>query len=89
MEKPLISLLDAIPTTSRALIVEELKRRDPALLHELRTAAKPTNQQSHAIVNLLIDALSENYGPGHIPNERGKAIDDAIADYFLTWPRYE
>jgi hypothetical protein len=88
MEKPMTSLLEAIPPTSRALIVEELKRRDPDLLQELRTAIEPTNQQSHAIVNLLIDALSENYGPGHIPNERGKAIDDAIADYFLTWPRY-
>lgn len=81
------NVLDAIPPESRALIVEELMRRNPDLLEELRAARKPTNDQSHYVVDLLIDALSENYGPGHIPNERGKAIDDAIADYFLAWPR--
>jgi hypothetical protein len=33
-----------------------------------------------------MDALSANYGPGHIPNEYGKAIDKAISAYLLAWP---
>jgi hypothetical protein len=28
----------------------------------------------------------EHYGPGHEPDERGKAIDNAIGDYLLAWP---
>jgi transposase InsO family protein len=35
---------------------------------------------------VLIAALRENYGPGHIPNEYGKTIDNAIGAYFTAWP---
>lgn len=59
------NVVDAIPPEQRALIVEELTRRNPALLAELRGAQKPTNDQSDAVVDVLIDALSANYGPGH------------------------
>jgi len=81
-------VLDAIPADHRALIEEELAHRRPALLAELRSSQKPTNDQSDAVVDALSDALSENYGPGHIPNDRGKAIDNAIGAYLLAWPIY-
>lgn len=80
------NVLDAIPPGDRALIVEELARRNPDLLNELRTNHEPTNAQSDAVVDVLYGAMSENYGPGHIPNERGKAIDNAIGVYLLAWP---
>jgi hypothetical protein len=67
--------LDAIPDEARVLIVEELQRRNPALLAELRTTDKPTNEQSDAIVNALSYALSANYGPGHMPNEYGRRLN--------------
>lgn len=82
------NVLNAIPPEHRTLIEEELKRRDPALLAELRGTQEPTNDQSDAVVRVLYFALSENYGPGHIPNEYGKAIDNAIGAYLLAWPKY-
>jgi hypothetical protein len=87
MEEPMSNVLDGISPQSRTVIVEELERRNPELLEELRGTPEPTNDLSDAVVNVLIDALSANYGPGHIPNERGKAIDDAIGHYLLAWPR--
>jgi hypothetical protein len=82
------NILNAIPAEHRDLIVEELARRDPNLLAELREAQEPTNEQSDALVAVLYGAMSEHYGPGHIPNERGKAIDNAIGAYLLAWPIY-
>lgn len=77
---------DAISSESCAFIVEELTRRDPALLAELRGTHKPTDGQSNAVERVLIHALSANYGPGHVPNEYGLAIERAIGAYFEAWP---
>lgn len=60
---------------------------EPDLLEELRGTQEPTNDQSDAVVRLLIHALSKTYGPGHIPNEYGKRIDNAIGAYYLAWPK--
>lgn len=40
------NVLDAIPPGPRTLIVEELTRRNPALLAELRERHEPTTEQS-------------------------------------------
>jgi hypothetical protein len=88
MENPVSNVFDAIPPEPRALIVDELTRRNPDLLEELRAAQEPTNDQSDTVVDVLYGAMSENFGPGHIPNERGKAIDNAIGQYLLAWPIY-
>lgn len=82
------NVLDAIPTKHRTLIVEELTRRNPDLLVELRTAQKPTNDQSDNVVDALAHALSANYGPGHVPNEYGLAVERAIDAYLEAWPIY-
>ncbi|MBS4729896.1 hypothetical protein MSM1_16620 [Mycobacterium sp. SM1] len=82
------NVLDAIPPEHRTVIVEELTRLNPDMLAELRETQEPTNEQSDAVVDTLIRAMSENFGPGHIPNERGKAIDNAIGAYLLAWPIY-
>jgi hypothetical protein len=44
---------------NRALIEEELMRRNRAFLAELRGTSKPTNDQSEAVVDVLSDALRE------------------------------
>lgn len=80
------NVLDAISPGSRALIVDELTRREPTLLADLREAPEPTNDQSDAVVDALYVAMSENYGPGHIPNEYGLAIERAIDAYLEAWP---
>lgn len=80
------NVLEAVPPPHRQVIEDELIKRNAPLLAELRDAEKPTNEQSDAVVDVLGDALSENYGPGHIPNEYGKAIDNAIGAYLLAWP---
>jgi hypothetical protein len=88
MEVSVSNVLDAIPDEARVLIVEELERRNPALLAALRTADQPTNEQSDAIVNALSYALSANYGPGHMPNEYGLAVERAVDAYLEAWPIY-
>jgi hypothetical protein len=82
------NVLDAVPSDHRALIVDELKRRNPDLVKELCDAERPTNSQSDAIVKTLSYALSANYGPGHMPNEYGLAVERAIDAYLEVWPIY-
>jgi hypothetical protein len=89
MEESVSNVLDAIPDDARVLIVEELERRNPALLAELRAAEKPTNDQSDGVVlGVLAPALRENFGPGHRPNEYGLAVERAIDAYLEAWPIY-
>lgn len=80
------SILDAISDDARAVIEEELAQRNPKLLSLLQRAAQPTIEQSDALIDVLSEALSDNYGPGHIPNQHGRAIDNAIGAYLLAWP---
>jgi hypothetical protein len=80
------SVLDAVEPAHRAVIEEELGRRAPALLDALRSANQPTNEQSDALMDVMIRAMGEHYGPGHVPDERGVAIDNAVGAYLLTWP---
>ncbi len=86
MEEPVSNALDAIPPDDRSLIEMELFNRSPSLLKSLRATQIPTSDQSDQVVDTLYRALSENYGPGHSLNERGKAIDNAIGAYLMTWP---
>jgi hypothetical protein len=89
MEESVNNVLDAIPDNARLLIVEELERRNPALLAELRTAKTPTNDQSDAVVlGVLAAALRENFGPDYAPNEYGLAVERAIDAYLEAWPIY-
>jgi hypothetical protein len=80
------SVLDAVPADHRTLILDELERRNPDLVKELSDTERPTNSQSDAIVDALSYALSANYGPGHMPNEYGLAVERAIDAYLEAWP---
>jgi hypothetical protein len=87
MEESVSKVLDVIPDDVRVLIVEELERRNPALLAELRTADKPTNEQSDGLVlGVLTSALRENFGPEYVPTEYGRAVERAIDAYLEVWP---
>lgn len=88
MEKAVSGVLAAIPHEQRALIADELRRRNPELLAKLCDASEPTNDQSDAVVDALSDALSANYGPRHMPNEYGLAVERAINSYLEAWPIY-
>ena len=80
--------LDAIPPEARGVIVDELTRRDSALLAELRNTQEPTTEQSDAVNHLLASAIIENMGPDWIPNEHGLAVERAVTTYFEVWPLY-
>jgi hypothetical protein len=82
------NLLDAIPTEARAVIVDELNRRDPALLAELRGVQEPTTEQSDAVNRLLATAVIESMGPDWTLNEHGLAVERAVKTYFDVWPTY-
>jgi hypothetical protein len=79
--------LDAIPEQPRAVIVDELARRDPSLLAELRLVQQPTTEQSDAVNLLLARAIIESLGPDWVPNEHGLAVEDAVTIFFEVWPR--
>jgi hypothetical protein len=81
--------LDAIPAEARAVIVDELTRRDPALLAELRNTQEPTTEQSDAVNHLLASAIIENMGPDWTPNEHGLAVERAVKTFFEVWPRHQ
>lgn len=83
------NVLDAISGPARVLIVEELERRNPALLAELLGTEKPTNDQSDGVVlGVLAPALRESFGPDYMPNEYGLAVEHAIDAYLEAWPIY-
>jgi hypothetical protein len=88
IDESVSNALDAIPAESRAVIVDELTRRDPALLAELRTTQEPTTEQSDAVNRLLASAIIENMGPDWTPNEHGLAVERAVTTYFEVWPMY-
>jgi hypothetical protein len=81
------NVLDAIPAEARAVIVDELTRRNPALLAELRDAQEPTTEQSDAVNLLLASAVVNSMGADWIPNEHGLAVEDAVTTFFEVWPR--
>jgi hypothetical protein len=88
VEESVSNTLDAIPAEARAVIVDELTRRDPALLAELRNTQEPTTEQSDAVNRLLASAIIENMGPDWTPNEHGLAVERAVTTYFEVWPTY-
>jgi hypothetical protein len=81
-------VLDAIPAEARGVIVDELTRRDPALLAELLNTQEPTTEQSDAVNRLLASAIIESMGPDWAPNEHGLAVERAVTTYFEVWPLY-
>ena len=83
-----MNTLDAIPAEARAVIVNELTRRDPGLLAEFRDAREPTIEQSDAVNRLMAKAIIESFGPDWTPNEHGLAVERAVTTYFEVWPSY-
>ena len=80
--------LDAVPAEARAVIVDELTHRDPALLAELRDTQEPTAEQRDAVERLLASAVINSMGPDWTPNEHGLAVERAVKTFFEVWPLY-
>ncbi len=80
--------LDAISPESAAVIVDELARRDPALLAELRSTQEPSTQQRAAVNRLLARAVIKSFGPDWTPNEHGLAVERAVKAFLEVWPIY-
>jgi hypothetical protein len=78
--------LDAIPAEARAVIVDELTRRDPALLAELRGTQEPTTEQRGAVERALASAVIKSLGPDWTPSERGLAVERAVKTFLEVWP---
>lgn len=79
--------LDAIPETARAVIVDELLRRDSALLAELRETDEPTINQRDAVNRILITAVIKSLGSDWTPNDHGLAVERAACVFNEVWPR--
>lgn len=81
-----MNIIDEIPEPHRAIIVAVLEDRDPKLLETLRASSRPTLSEWETVEDTMIEAMSEHYGPGHIPDETGKQIDNALGAFMLRWP---
>jgi hypothetical protein len=78
--------LDAVPAEARAVIVDELTHRDPALLDDLRGTQEPTTEQRDAVERLLASAVINNMGADWTPNEHGLAVERAVKTFLEVWP---
>ena len=78
--------LDAVPAEARAVIVDELTRRDPALLNDLRGTQEPTTEQRDAVERLLASAVINSMGADWNPNEHGLAVEHAVKTFLEVWP---
>ena len=78
--------LEAIPAEARALIVDELTHRDPALLADLRGTQEPTTEQRDAVERLLASAVINSMGTDWTPNEHGLAVERAVKTFLEVWP---
>jgi hypothetical protein len=78
--------LDAVPAEARAVIVDELTHRDPALLADLRGTQEPTTEQRDAVERLLASAVINNMGADWTPNEHGLAVERAVKTFLEVWP---
>jgi hypothetical protein len=78
--------LDPIPAEARAVIADELTRRDPALLAELRGTREPTTEQRDAVERHLASAAIKSLGPDWTPSEHGLAVERAVKTFLEVWP---
>jgi hypothetical protein len=86
LEALVSNVLDAVPAEARAVIVDELTRRDPALLADLRGTQEPTTEQRDAVERLLASAVISNMGADWTPNEHGLAVERAVKTFLEVWP---
>jgi hypothetical protein len=80
--------LDAVPAEARAVIVDELIHRDPALLADLRGTQEPTTEQRGAVERLLASAVINSMGTDWTPNEHGLAVERAVKTFLEVWPMH-
>lgn len=88
METLVSNALDAVPAEARAVIVDELTHRDPALLADLRGTQEPTTEQRDAVERLLASAVINSMGPDWTPNEHGLAVERAVKTFLDVWPMH-
>jgi hypothetical protein len=89
VEDSVSNALNAIPAEARAVIVDELTHRDPALLADLRGTQEPTNEQRAAVNELLARAVIRSMGADWVPNAHGLAVERAVKAFLESWPLNE
>jgi len=88
LETLVSNALDAVPAEARAVIVDELTHRDPALLADLRGTQEPTTEQRDAVERLLASAVINSMGADWTPNEHGLAVERAVKIFLEVWPMH-
>jgi hypothetical protein len=88
LETLVSNALDAVPAEARAVIVDELTHRDPALLADLRSTQEPTTEQRDAVERLLASAVINSMGADWTPNEHGLAVERAVKTFLEVWPMH-
>lgn len=80
------TVLESLPQEFQAIFTSLLTERNPELLRALQTQEKPTLDQQDEVIEVLADAVSEHYGPGHEPTAQGVLIDNALGAFLTRWP---
>lgn len=68
------------------VIVDELARRDSALLARLRDTREPTAEEREAVEHLLATAVIKSLDPDYTPDEHGLAVERAVKAFLEVWP---
>lgn len=84
-----MNVVDEVPEPHRTTLMAVLEEKDPDLLEALRVTPVPNFRQWRGVSRAVLRAMSDHYGPGHEPDETGKAIDNALGAFFLRWPNDE
>ena len=82
----MMNAFDDLPPESSAVIVEELTKRDPSLLAQLRSSQEPSNEQRAAVNQLVARAVIRSLGPEWVPNAHGRAMERAVEAFLEKWP---
>jgi hypothetical protein len=86
LEALVSTVIGDLPEKFRAVFTSLLAERDPELLSALQRQEKPTVDQQGAVTEVLADAFTEHFGPGHEPTAQGVLIDDALRAFLEQWP---
>jgi hypothetical protein len=81
-----MNVVDEIAEPHRSTLVAVLGEKTPDLLAALHVGTVPTYAQWEEVQRVMSRAMSDHFLPGHLPDETGKAIDNALGAFLTRWP---
>lgn len=80
------TVFDSLPEKFRAVYLDEIGAKDPALLTRLLSTDAPSRTDREAVEEILSDSFTHHLNDDYSPTESGAMIDDALGAFLLRWP---